>query len=44
MKELFFVLELGLDVSGVNSLKICKGAILFGMWRICKKIVIIFYF
>ena len=36
VKELsFFVLEPGLDVLGVNSLKICKGTVLFGMWRIC---------
>ena len=33
----FFVLELGLDVLGVNSLEICKGTLLFSMWRICKK-------
>ena len=34
---LLFVMEPGLDVLGVNSLKICKGTLLFGMWRICKK-------
>ena len=37
MKEIFFVLEPGLDVLGVNSFKIYKGTLLFGMWRICKK-------
>ena len=33
----FFVLEPGFDVLGVNSLKVCKGTLLFDMWRICKK-------
>ena len=34
---LLFVVELGLGVLGVNSLKKCKETELFGLWRICKK-------
>ena len=43
-RALLFVMEPGLDVLGVNSLKICKKTELFGLWRICKKCYNILFF